>query len=53
VYEIFAIATGVVVGLAVQNMATTQLKVATLILGSAIVGDDRYHATYGISLLPG
>ena len=37
-YEILAIAGGVVVGLLAQNITTTQLKVATLILGSAIVG---------------
>jgi hypothetical protein len=37
-YEILAIATGVFIGLLVQGIATTWLKVAALALGSVIVG---------------
>jgi hypothetical protein len=37
-YEILAIATGVFIGLLVQSIATTWVKVAALALGSAIVG---------------
>jgi hypothetical protein len=38
VYELLAIGAGVVVGVAAQNLATIQLKVATLVLGSLVVG---------------
>jgi hypothetical protein len=38
VYEILAIGAGVVLGLTARNIAATQVKVATLILGSVIIG---------------
>jgi uncharacterized integral membrane protein len=38
VYEILAIAAGVLLALLVQNSATTQMKVFALTLGSLIVG---------------
>jgi len=37
-YEVFAIAAGVVLGLVAQKSANTRLKVAVLVLGSVIVG---------------
>jgi len=37
-YEVFAIAAGVLVGLVAQTVAPANWKVATLILGSTIVG---------------
>ena len=37
-YEIFAIAGGVLIGLLVQSAATTRAKIAVLALGSVIIG---------------
>jgi peptidoglycan/LPS O-acetylase OafA/YrhL len=37
-YEVFAIAAGVVLGLVAQKSANTRSKVAVLVLGSVIVG---------------
>ena len=37
-YEVLAIGAGVVLGLTAHNIAATQVKVATLILGSVIIG---------------
>jgi uncharacterized membrane protein YeaQ/YmgE (transglycosylase-associated protein family) len=38
VYEIIAIACGVLIGLLVQSAATTRAKIAVLALGSVIIG---------------
>jgi hypothetical protein len=38
VYEIIAIAGGVLIGLLVQSVATTRAKIAVLALGSVIIG---------------
>jgi len=37
-YEILAIAAGILIGLLVESVATRQVKVAALALGSVIVG---------------
>ena len=37
-HEIFPIAGGMVIGLIAQHLVTTQLRIATLVLGSTIFG---------------